>query len=260
MERAVLYVKPRPIVVLAVALAIAVTAIGLWRRPAPIDSTEPGASAGDASAEAGRAGVSPTPAPTNLGQPAVPGPIDPAWRTPSSPSPHYAEPEEIETLLGQFFAEQRGLQVVSLSSIRCGATACEVALSGTEVNPRYVDAYHDLYEKLIGAGWSDFVIRTSALGTRELAPGAREYVISFEYQPLVNLSADPLIAARQYAACAAAWRRATVNPAPDDVVRSYLDQAEHYVALAASVLGEREASRVAMETRGGPVIRDCGAP
>ena len=80
---------------------------------------------------------------------------------------------------------------------------------------------------------------------------------SLVYRPYVDLSADPLIAARQYAACAAFWRQQTEFPAPDDVVRGYLDRVEHYVALAASVLGEEGAARVAADTRGAPVIRDC---
>ena len=185
--------------------------------------------------------------------------IDPAWRTPSSPSPRYAEPEEIERQLAHFIAEQPGLEIVSLSSIDCSATACEIALTGTEVNPRYVNAYSDLTHKLFAAPGSDVRILFGGLSTREIAPGAREYVIGFEYQPLVDLSDDPLIAARQYAACAAAWRRNTeIGPHSADETRYYLDQATHYVALAASVLGEREAERVAAETRGGPVIRYCG--
>jgi hypothetical protein len=183
--------------------------------------------------------------------------IDAAWQTPSTPSPRYAEPEEIERQLGQFFAEQPGLEIVSLASIECGATVCEIALTGTEVNPRYVGAYSDLYHKLTAGPWKDFLIRSGSLGTREIAPGAREYVMTFDYQPLVDLSADPLIAARQYAACAAFWRRQTEFPTPDDVVRGYLDTAERYSALAASVLGEQEAARIAAETRGGPLIRGC---
>jgi hypothetical protein len=145
-----------------------------------------------------------------------------------------------------------------LSSIECGATSCEIALTGAEVNPRYVGAYSDLYHKLSSAGGNDFLIRSSGLGTREIAPGAREYVITFDYRPFVDLSADPLIAAHQYAACAAFWRQQTEFPAPDDIVRGYLDRAEHYVALAASVLGEEEAERIAADTRGAPVIRGCG--
>jgi hypothetical protein len=186
-------------------------------------------------------------------------PIDPALRTPSSPSPPYAEPEDIERQLEQFIAEQPGLAVASLSSVNCSATACEIALTGSNPNPRYVGAYWDLTHQLFAAPWSDVRILFGGISTREIAPGAREYVIGFEYQPLVDLSADPLIAARQYAACAAAWRRQTeIGPHSDDETRSYLDEAAHYVALAASVLGEREAERVAAETRGGPVIRYCG--
>lgn len=189
---------------------------------------------------------------------AQPRAIDPAGRTPSSPSPRYAEPEDIERQLAQFIAQQPGLAIVSLSSIDCSATACEIALSGTEVNPRYVGAYSGLQDKLLQAPWNDFRILFGGISTREIAPGAREYTIGFEYQPLVDLSADPLIAARQYAACAAAWRRQTeIGPHPDDDVRYYLERAEHYVALAASVLGEPEATRVAAETHGGPLIRDC---
>ena len=251
--------KTRALVVLVVAAAAVITAIGLWRRSLPVDSTENAVSDSGESVAPEAVSASPSPIFTTTGNAAVePRAIDPAWRTPSSPSPRYAEPEEIERQLGQFLAQQTGLDIVSLSSIDCGATTCEIALTGTEVNPRYVDAYSDLNDKLTGTAWNDFLIRTGGLGTREIAPGAREYVISFEYQPLVDLSADPLIAARQYAACAAAWRWKTeIGPVPDDVARYYLDQADHYVALAASVLGSEEAARVAAETRGGPLIRDC---
>ena len=110
---------------------------------------------------------------------------------------------------------------------------------------------------MFAAPWSDFFVRSGGIGTREIAPGAREYVIGFDYRPYVDLSADPLIAARQHAACAAFWQQQTEFPAPDDVVRGYLDRAEHYVALAASVLGEEEAARVAADARGAPVIRGC---
>jgi hypothetical protein len=76
---------------------------------------------------------------------------------------------------------------------------------------------------LTGARRNDFRILYSSLGTREIAPG----------------------------------RRLTENPTPTDVARGYLEEAERYVALAASVIGEEEAARVAKETRGGPLIREC---
>jgi hypothetical protein len=252
-------VKTGTIVALVVAGATAVAAIGLWRLP--VDD------AGNVASDL-EAPVAPAPAPASAASspsltsgdntPTAARASDPAWRTPSSPSPRYAEPEDIERQLAQFIAEQPGLQIVSLSSIDCSATACEIALTGAQVNPRYVGAYSELNHKLFAAPWKDFRILFGGISTREIAPGAREYVLGFEYHPLVDLSADPLIAARQYAACAAAWRRQTeIGPHPDDEARYYLEQAERYVALAASVLGEQEATRVAAETRGGPLIRDC---
>ncbi|HET7608054.1 MAG TPA: hypothetical protein VFL84_05215 [Gammaproteobacteria bacterium] len=245
----------RSIVVLVVVGTAAIAAVGLWRASLSVGDTERVASdfqtPASASASASAASTNGDNAPTEALV------IDPAWRTPSSPSPRYAEPEEIERQLEQFIAEQPGLEIVSLSSIECGATTCEIALTGTEVNPRYVDAYSELNRRLSQGPWTDFIIRSGGLSTREIAPGAREYVIGFDYRPYVDLSADPLIAARQYAACAAFWRQQTEFPAPDDVVRGYLERVDHYVALAASVLGEDEAARIAADNRGAPVIRGC---
>jgi hypothetical protein len=240
---------------LAVVAACAAVAFSLARRDSGFiaDTENDGgaepASAGSAIAAAERPGA-------RIDSSAASPAVDVAWRTPSTPSPRYAEPDEVERQIEQFFAEQSGLALVSISSIDCGATACEIALAGTETNPRYVDAYSDVFGRLL-ARRNDFRVLSGGLGTREIAPGAREYVISFEYQPFVDLSPDPLIAARQYAACAAAWRRQTENPTPTDIARQYLEEADRYVALAASVLGEYEAARIAAETRGGPLIREC---
>jgi hypothetical protein len=251
-------VKTRTIVVSVLLGAAALAAIGLWRQSLTFGVREIEASGSSSSTVPKPATPSPIPNSTSAGAlGAATREVDVAPGTSSSPEPRYAEPDEIETQLGQFFAAQPRLEIVSLSSIDCSATQCQIALTGSEVNPRYVDTYSDLYKKVSAAPWNDFRVRSSGLGTREIAPGAREYVISFEYQPLVDLSADPLIAARQYAACAAAWRRATENPTPDEIVRGYLEEAERNIALAASVLGDAEATRIATETRGGPVIRVC---
>ena len=252
-------VKTRSIVVLIVVGAAAIAAAGLWRSPLPGGSAEHGVPNSAASVAPAAASASPNASSTNAADAAAePRAVDAAWRTPSTPSPRYADPEEIERQLEQFLAEQPGLVVASLSSIHCSATACEIALTGTDPSPRYVGAYSGLSRKLLEGPWTDFRMLYGGISTREVAPGAREYVMGFEYQALVDLSADPLIAARQYAACAAAWRRQTeIGPHPDDEARYYHDQAEHYVALAASVLGEQEAARIAAETRGGPLIREC---
>jgi hypothetical protein len=251
--------KIRSLMGLAV-VAVCVTGIatlGPWD-PSLFDDAETSAGTDPASARstitAAEAGVT---ADEPADEPAVSRIVDLAWRAPTTPSPRYASPDEIERQIEQFFAEQSGLALVTLSSIDCGATACEIALAGTVVNPRTADSFSGVFQRLF-ARRDAFRILSGGLGTREIAPGAREYVISFEYQPFVDSSPDPLIAARQYAACAAAWRRQTENPTPTDVARQYLGVADRYVALAASVLGEDEAARVAAETRGGPLIRECG--
>jgi hypothetical protein len=249
----------RATTILVVAGAVAALAAGLWRWPSRVDTTEIGPAASRVPVVPSRASSPPDVAAERAGESvAEPAAVELGWRASSLPSPRYAEPDEIEVQLGQFLAQQTGLAVGSLSSIVCGATYCKIALTGMQTDPRYVDEYEGVYSRLSATPWNDFRVLSSSIGTQEIAPGAREYVIGFEYQPLVDLSPDPLIAARQYAACAAAWRRQTENPTPSDFVRRNLAQAEHYVALAASVLGEEEATRVAAEIRGGPLIRECG--
>lgn len=173
--------------------------------------------------------------------------------------PTYAQPAELENLLLQLLARQPGLEAVGLS-VSCDAARCEIALQGQEVSPSHVGRYSDLNRRVTEEPWQDFQILSGGIGTREVAPGVREYVIGFEYQPYDDLSDDPTIAARQQAACAAALRRLTENPTPDDIVRSYLEQAERRLALAAAVLGRAEAERLVAERlaiRGGPLIREC---
>lgn len=172
--------------------------------------------------------------------------------------PPYAKPAEIENLLSEFLAQQPGLEVVSITSVECTATSCEIALGGTDPNPQKVGPYGRLFEALGSRRWQDFRILSGSIGTREITPGAREYVMRIEYQPLSDLSNDPVIAARQQAACAAAWRRMTENPTPAKYVRQYLETADEHLRLAAKVLGEAEAERLAALPRGGPVIRECG--
>lgn len=173
--------------------------------------------------------------------------------------PTCAQPAQLENLLLQLVARQPGLEVVALS-VSCDAARCEIALQGQEISPAHVGAYSDLNHLVLAEPWQDFLILSGGIGTREIAPGVREYVIGFEYQAYEDLSDDSTIAARQQAACAAAWRRQTENPAPDDVVRSYLEEADRRLALTAAVLGRAEAERVVvgrLAIRGGPRIREC---
>jgi hypothetical protein len=172
--------------------------------------------------------------------------------------PPYTQPDEVENLLLQYLAQRPGLRAVSINSVKCDETTCEVAIAGLELNPRDTDAYQGLFQDLFAAQWGDVRVLSGGMGSRETAPGARESLMSFEYQPLVDRSDDPRIAARQEAACAAAWRRQTTNPTPDSVVREYLAIAEQHVALAATELGREQAERIAAQTKGGPLIRECG--
>lgn len=174
-----------------------------------------------------------------------------------SSEPAYAQPADIERRILQLFAERRP-NVLSINSVHCSRTDCEVAFLGTTVNPRTIDSRTDPGQLLHTERWREFRILSSSAGTREIAPGAREYVTTFTYQPLVDLSADPTVAARQQAACAAAWRRQTTNPTPDEYVRQYLAIAEEHLALAAAILGREAAERIARETDLGPLIRECG--
>ena len=173
--------------------------------------------------------------------------------------PEYAEPAEIENAILQLLARQPGLELVSINSVKCNATTCEIAFSRTDFDSRVVGAgASDLQRSLSAQRWADVRVLSSNVGTREIAPGARETVLSFEYQPLVDSSDDPVIAARQQARCSAAWVRQTTNPTPDEHVRKYLEIAAQRLALASAVLGEEEAERIAAQTHGGPLIRDCG--
>ena len=187
------------------------------------------------------------------------GAVAPSVSTALPREPTYAQPAQLENLLLQLLARQPGLEAVALS-VSCDAARCEIALQGQEISPAHVGAYSDLFHLVLAEPWQDFLILSAGIGTREIAPGVRENVIDFEYQAYEDLSDDPTIAARQQAACAAAWRRQTENPAPDDVVRSYLEEADRRLALTAAVLGRAEAERVVvgrLAIRGGPRIREC---
>jgi hypothetical protein len=201
-------------------------------------------------------------APTSASAPADEGVIQ-ALSTPialeAPVEPEYAEPTQVEDAILQLLAQQPRLALVSINSVKCSATTCEIAFSGADLNSRAVGpGAMEIQTSLFAQRWADVRVLSSGVGTREIVPGARETVFSFEYQPLVDLSDDPLIAARQQARCSAAWVRQTTNPTPDDVVRQYLEIAQQRLVLASAVLGEEEAERIAARTHGGPLIRECG--
>lgn len=168
-------------------------------------------------------------------------------------------PAEIENALLQRIAGQSGLKLTSLNSVDCDMMRCTVAFSGLEANPQSIDEYSDLRSALINPPWKDYQPTSSSIGTREVSPGAREYVIGFTYVALVDTSDDPEIAARQHAACAGAWARVTQQRGSSDYIRGAHERAAEWLEMSASVLGLEEAQRLADELRFGPLTQDCHA-
>lgn len=168
-------------------------------------------------------------------------------------------PADIESAILQRIAEQSGLKLTSLNAVDCDARTCQVVFSGVDVNPQYVDAYSDLLGVLTDPHWNDFMPTSGSIGTREVSPGVREYVIGLTYVALVDASADPETAARQQAACAGAWARVTGQRGSDDYIRGAHEQAAEWLEMSARVLGFELAQRLADDLPFGPLTRDCHA-
>jgi hypothetical protein len=168
-------------------------------------------------------------------------------------------PAEIEGAVYQRIAEQAGLKLTSLNAVECGLRTCTVVFSGVHANPQYTDEYSDLLSALMRPPWKDYQPTSGSIGTREVSPGAKEYVIGFTYVALVDASDDPEIAARQQAACAGAWTRVTQQRGSDDYIRGAHERAAEWLEMSASTLGSDEAVRLADELQFGPLTRGCNA-
>jgi len=168
-------------------------------------------------------------------------------------------PAEIESAVYQRIAQQSGLELTSLTSVQCDTLRCRIVFSGVEANPQYVDEYRDLSTALMNPPWNDYRPTSSSMGTREVSPGAREYVLDFTYVALVNASDDPEVAARQHAACAGAWARVTQLRGNNEYIRMAHERAAEHLELAARTLGLEEAQHVADELQFGPLTRECHA-
>lgn len=96
-------------------------------------------------------------------------------------------PDGIENLIFDYFSQLEGLQFVSINSVNCEPQICEIIFSGATPNPETVDDYSDvlngLYRPPINA-------QTGSIGTREIAAGAREYVIRITNVPYVEPSRE----------------------------------------------------------------------
>jgi hypothetical protein len=172
-------------------------------------------------------------------------------------------PEQIEDRVSEYISEQTGSVITSLGAVECDALQCEISFTGTDPNPRFVDRFVDFGTTLSRRQYGsdgDFVPLTSGIGTREIAPGAREYVWGFTYVAIEPLSGDPATAARQHAACAGAWfarEELAGSMGKHGLATEAHSFAELQLALAAPLLGRAEAERLAAPRPEGPVIREC---
>jgi len=96
-------------------------------------------------------------------------------------------PEGIENLIFDYFSQLEDFKFVSINSVNCEPQTCEIVFSGTSANPIYVDDYSDvmsgLYRQPINA-------QQGSIGTREIAAGAREFVITISSIPYVEPSRE----------------------------------------------------------------------
>ncbi len=89
-------------------------------------------------------------------------------------------PDGIEGLLLDYFAQQKNFEFTSISSVKCDEHHCEIIFTGTDPNPLIVDAYSALQSGFYGP---PFYAKQGSLGTREIAPGARVFVITLSNVP-----------------------------------------------------------------------------
>jgi hypothetical protein len=96
-------------------------------------------------------------------------------------------PDEIENMIFDYLSQLEGFEFVAITSVQCEAHTCEIVFSGPNPNPTIVDDYSGIMSGLhrppINAG-------QGSIGTREIAAGAREFVISISNVPYVEPTVD----------------------------------------------------------------------
>ena len=90
-------------------------------------------------------------------------------------------PTNIEGLIWEYFAHRQKSNITSINSVQCTDTNCVVEFSGTDINPRYVDEFSELKNDMFSQHWN---IQQGSIGTREIAPGVRVFVISISNVPV----------------------------------------------------------------------------
>ncbi|MGI9287918.1 MAG: hypothetical protein ACR2P1_21210 [Pseudomonadales bacterium] len=92
-------------------------------------------------------------------------------------------PEGVEDLILDYFSQLEGFEFTSITSVQCQIQTCEIVFSGKNPNPTVVDEFSEvtrgLYQPPLNA-------QQGSIGTREIAPGAREFVINISNVPYVK--------------------------------------------------------------------------
>ena len=93
----------------------------------------------------------------------------------------YSWPTNIEGRIWEYFAQRGKTNIISINSVECTDTDCEIEFYGTDINPQYVDDFSNLTSDMYRQNWN---MTSSSIGTRETAPNVRVFVISISNIPV----------------------------------------------------------------------------
>jgi len=87
-------------------------------------------------------------------------------------------PPNVEDRIWAYLA-QADISATSILSVHCGKKICEIELTGTEANPKYVDEFSDA---LVGFYTQGLNVKQGSVSLREKYPGTLVTVISLSNQ------------------------------------------------------------------------------
>ena len=93
----------------------------------------------------------------------------------------YEWPSNIEDLIWEYFAHRQKSNIISINSVECTEIECTIEFVGTAVNPQYVDEFSELSSGMSREHWN---VQQGSIGTREIAPGARVFVVRISNVPV----------------------------------------------------------------------------
>lgn len=90
-------------------------------------------------------------------------------------------PAGIEDRIWQYFAHRGKSNIISINSVKCTDTECEIEFYSTDINPQYVDDFSDLTDGMYRENWN---VTSSSTMLRETAPGVRALVVRLSNVPV----------------------------------------------------------------------------